>query len=135
MPLRYLSEASIEHLDGFSTQTQTDRAMRYLSERSSRFLKDGVVRMFENRTDRRLTPSNTKNIRTAISFNKGGKWTLLKPPPEDSSGKKIDCPKDTCSLHLHGITDFDKFVPFYSYHNAVGIIMGTGNVGSYLSYD
>jgi hypothetical protein len=37
---------------------------------------------------------------------------------------------------MHDITEFeDKFCPFYSYTNAVGVIMGTGNVGPYLTHD
>jgi hypothetical protein len=36
---------------------------------------------------------------------------------------------------MHDITEFDKFVPFYSYTNAVGVVMGTGNVGPYLTHD
>ncbi|KFH09097.1 putative sortilin, partial [Toxoplasma gondii VAND] len=71
-------------------------------------------------------------IRTVISFDKGGVWSYLKAPKVDSRGQKIDCPPDRCWLHLNGITRFSDFAPFYSVENAVGIIMGTGNVGSYL---
>lgn len=70
--------------------------------------------------------------RTAISFDKGGVWSYLKAPKVDSRGQKIDCPPDSCWLHLNGITKFNEFAPFYSVENAIGIIMGTGNVGSYL---
>lgn len=70
--------------------------------------------------------------RTAISFDKGGVWSYVKAPKVDSRGKKIDCPPESCWLHLNGITKFNEFAPFYSVENAIGIIMGTGNVGSYL---
>ncbi|KAL8275914.1 hypothetical protein Esti_000176 [Eimeria stiedai] len=70
--------------------------------------------------------------RTAISFDKGGVWSYIKAPKVDSRGQKIDCPPDSCWLHLNGITKFNEFAPFYSVENAIGIIMGTGNVGSYL---
>jgi len=36
-------------------------------------------------------------------------------------------------LHLHSYSN-KNFGPFYSPENAVGIVMGTGNVGDYLSY-
>merc|ERR1712061_601620 len=74
-------------------------------------------------------------IRTVISFDKGGVWSYLKPPKVDSLGKKIDCPPDRCWLHLHGITNFHNYAPFYSTENAVGIIMGTGCVGPYLRFE
>jgi len=74
-------------------------------------------------------------VRTVISFDKGGVWSYLKPPKVDSVGKKIDCPPDRCWLHLHGITNFHNYAPFYSSENAIGIIMGTGNVGAYLRFE
>jgi hypothetical protein len=74
-------------------------------------------------------------VRTVISFDKGGAWSYLKPPKVDSVGKKIDCPPEKCMLHLHGITNFHNYAPFYSIENAIGIIMGTGNVGAYLRFE
>ncbi|CAG9324153.1 unnamed protein product [Blepharisma stoltei] len=50
----------------------------------------------------------------------------------DSSGKHALCKDKDCSLHLHSITS-QKFGPVYSSVNAVGIIIGVGNVGKYLS--
>lgn len=74
-------------------------------------------------------------VRTVISFDKGGMWSYLKPPKISSTGKKIECQPDRCWLHLHGITNFHNYAPFYSSENAVGIIMGTGNVGAYLRFE
>merc|ERR1719421_1054691 len=74
-------------------------------------------------------------VRTVISFDKGGIWSYLKPPKVDSLGKTIDCPPDKCWLHLHGVTNFHNYAPFYSLESAVGIIMGTGNVGAYLRFE
>mmetsp|Transcript_125093 Transcript_125093/g.348087 ORF Transcript_125093/g.348087 Transcript_125093/m.348087 type:complete len:871 (+) Transcript_125093:72-2684(+) len=87
---------------------------------------------------RRSTKSKSKEesvVRTVISFDKGGVWSYLKPPKVDSIGKKIDCPPDRCWLHLHGVTNFQNYAPFYSVENAVGIMMGTGNVGPYLRFE
>uniref|UniRef100_A0A7S0AB98 VPS10 domain-containing protein n=1 Tax=Pyrodinium bahamense TaxID=73915 RepID=A0A7S0AB98_9DINO len=89
--------------------------------------------------DKRRSPkSKSKSesvVRTVISFDKGGVWSYLKPPKVDSTGKQVECPQDRCWLHLHGVTNFHNYAPFYSTENAVGIIMGTGNVGPYLRFE
>lgn len=93
---------------------------------------------FETNTEKRKKQYNKgKNedaVRTVISFNKGGEWSYLKAPKVDSRGNKYEC-GDNCYLHLHGITNYHQYAPFYSIENAVGIIMGTGNVGSHLRYE
>ena len=71
--------------------------------------------------------------KTMISFNKGGIWQPLTPPIKDANDKKIICPDiDTCSLHLHSISN-TRFGPFYSTENSLGMVLGTGNIGSYLT--
>eukprot|EP00743_Colponemidia_sp_Colp-15_P002319 GILK01002514.1.p1 GENE.GILK01002514.1~~GILK01002514.1.p1 ORF type:complete len:898 (+),score=135.65 GILK01002514.1:39-2696(+) len=75
--------------------------------------------------------SKHQYIRTVVSFDKGGNWRYLAAPEKDADGKTIACPQEECSLNLHGIT-FQQFGPFYSTENAVGVVMGTGNVGDYL---
>ena len=40
-----------------------------------------------------------------------------------------------CWLHLHGISNYHRFAPFYCVNNAVGLIMGTGNVGPHLNFN
>ena len=70
-------------------------------------------------------------VRTVITFDKGGVWSYLHAPKYDADGKKIDCSSIDCSLHLHGVTD--EWGPFYSTHTYLGLIMATGNVGTYLS--
>lgn len=68
-----------------------------------------------------------------VSFDKGGIWKPLKPPKVNSKGEDIECDKDDdCSLHLHSISS-SKFGPFYSTENSMGIVIGVGNVGKYLS--
>jgi len=79
-----------------------------------------------------------RTIRTVISFDKGGEWDLLSPPKKNSQGQSYECagkPLSECSLHLHGTTSWDFYAPFYSAENAVGIVMGTGNVGSSLRFE
>uniref|UniRef100_A0A0G4F4M6 VPS10 domain-containing protein n=1 Tax=Chromera velia CCMP2878 TaxID=1169474 RepID=A0A0G4F4M6_9ALVE len=79
-------------------------------------------------------------VKTVISFDKGAVWSYLKAPKIDSKGQKTPCyaggqDADSCWLHLHGITNFHNYAPFYSVENAVGIILGTGNVGGHLRYE
>ena len=53
----------------------------------------------------------------------------------DSLGKKINCDiNEGCSLHVHSVSSKFKFGPVYSSDNALGIMIGTGNIGKYLSY-
>jgi hypothetical protein len=77
-------------------------------------------------------------IRTVVSFDKGAAWNFLQPPRVDSVGKNYPCAgrsPEECSLHLHGTTSWDFYAPFYSIETAVGIIMGTGNVGNTLRFE
>lgn len=79
-----------------------------------------------------------RTIRTVISFDKGGAWKYLKAPKVDSLGKPYECagkPAEECALHLHGSTSWDFYAPFYSMESSVGIVMGTGNVGSSLRFE
>ncbi|KAK6589998.1 hypothetical protein RS030_192776 [Cryptosporidium xiaoi] len=75
-------------------------------------------------------------VRTVITYNKGGEWSYLRAPSHDSRGNVIDCSFDSgCYLHLHGVSNYQSLAPFYSVENAIGIILGTGNVGSHLSFE
>jgi hypothetical protein len=71
-------------------------------------------------------------VQTKITFNRGGNWSTLEAPEVNVHGKKIDCKKSKgCSLHLKSYSSRDLPAP-YSQESAVGIIMGIGNIGSYL---
>lgn len=81
-------------------------------------------------------------LRTSITYDNGDSWNLLAHPDRDIKGKKYDCPKgEECSLHLFGITTWlgvggdGYFGDFYTQEDAVGLIVGTGNVGAYLDTD
>mmetsp|Transcript_37568 Transcript_37568/g.33626 ORF Transcript_37568/g.33626 Transcript_37568/m.33626 type:complete len:295 (-) Transcript_37568:614-1498(-) len=73
-------------------------------------------------------------MKTVISFDKGSVWRQLTPPLYDSFGKKIYCKAENCHLHLHSLSN-NEFGPFYTTANSMGIIIGTGNVGEYLSHN
>ncbi|QSS60294.1 signal sequence binding protein [Histoplasma capsulatum] len=80
-----------------------------------------------------------KKFRTMITHNDGAEWTLVRPPDKDSEGRSYACstkggkPTDACALHLHSYTERADPRDTYSSPSAVGIMIGTGNVGDYLS--
>ena len=69
---------------------------------------------------------------TRITFDKGGMWSPLTPPKYDALGERIECEEKDCSLHLHSLSNA-AYGPFYSTDNSLGLVLGTGNVGKYLS--
>mmetsp|Transcript_55401 Transcript_55401/g.129702 ORF Transcript_55401/g.129702 Transcript_55401/m.129702 type:complete len:849 (-) Transcript_55401:182-2728(-) len=97
--------------------------------------EESMVTQVDSKRDTKKKGKDESVVRTVISFDKGGVWSYLKPPRVDSVGKQIECPPDRCWLHLHGVTNFHNYAPFYSLESAAGIIMGTGNVGPYLRFE
>ncbi|CCM05586.1 uncharacterized protein FIBRA_07814 [Fibroporia radiculosa] len=75
----------------------------------------------------------TKQLQTRITFDDGRSWSRLRPPSEDSEGRRIPCnpSDDSCSLHLHSITVPHNFGRVFS-SPAPGLVMGVGSIGSYL---
>ncbi|CAG8720980.1 25965_t:CDS:10, partial [Gigaspora rosea] len=73
-----------------------------------------------------------KKLRSKITFNDGSTWKPLTIPERDSDGKPYDC-KGDCSLHLHGYTERQNHRDDFSSSSAVGLVMGVGNVGNYLT--
>jgi len=68
-------------------------------------------------------------IQSVISFDKGGTWTQL-PPPEGSHCNG----NEACHLHLFSNANTNTptdVQSIYSTHDAVGILIATGNVGEY----
>ncbi|CAG8513439.1 13693_t:CDS:10 [Funneliformis mosseae] len=79
-----------------------------------------------------------KKIQSMISFDDGSSWNFIKPPEKSLDGIDFQCDskKDwqngKCSLHLHSITTARNIGHIYSAGAAPGVLMGVGNVGSYL---
>ncbi|XDV32386.1 hypothetical protein PO909_003231 [Leuciscus waleckii] len=79
------------------------------------------------------------NMRSVITFDKGGTWELLQPPEADSLGGTIDCQLDNgCSLHLaqrwSQLLNIQlRRIPILSKESAPGLIMATGSVGKNLA--
>ena len=68
------------------------------------------------------------NIKTVITFNKGGSWKYIKAPKISAANKKINCKlEDKCSLNLFLYSNTE--VPVYSQKYAYGLILASGNIG------
>ena len=85
----------------------------------------------DNVPDKKTKNQALKFQKTVITFDKGGEWKRVEAPERDSAGKRIVC-EDECYLNLHSVTSI--YSPAYSSENAVGLVIGTGNVGKFLSY-
>jgi hypothetical protein len=83
------------------------------------------------KTSRNSPHYSSLKQQTVITFDKGGIWQPLRPPYLDSQGTKFAC-DDSCSLHLHSVSS-SRFSPVYTSPAALGLVIGTGNVGSFLS--
>uniref|UniRef100_A0A8C3A547 Sortilin-related receptor n=1 Tax=Cyclopterus lumpus TaxID=8103 RepID=A0A8C3A547_CYCLU len=76
------------------------------------------------------------NMRSVITFDKGGTWELLQPPAADSLGGTVDCQLGKgCSLHLaqrwSQLFDIQlRRMPILSKDSAPGLIMATGRTTS-----
>jgi hypothetical protein len=76
-----------------------------------------------------------KKLKTMITHNDGAEWDYLPPPAADADGKQFSCsgPLDKCSLNIHGYTERADKSHTYSSASAIGLMLGTGNVGEYLT--
>lgn len=80
-------------------------------------------------------PSEKKKLKTMITHSDGSEWDYLTPPKAQIDGKKFDCSGniEKCSLHIHGYTERLARSHTYSSTSAIGLMIGTGNVGEYLT--
>ncbi|KAM3077434.1 vacuolar protein sorting/targeting protein PEP1 [Clarireedia jacksonii] len=76
-----------------------------------------------------------KKLKTMITHNDGAEWDYIKPPPDGADGKKFGCSGalDKCSLNIHGFTERSDKSHTFSSSAAVGLMLGVGNVGQYLT--
>ncbi|KAH0623299.1 hypothetical protein JD844_031470 [Phrynosoma platyrhinos] len=76
-----------------------------------------------------------ENMRSVITFDKGGTWEFLQPPEYTRYGEKINCElSQGCSLHLtqrlSQLLNFQlRRMPILSKESAPGLIIATGSVG------
>lgn len=74
-----------------------------------------------------------KMVKTRITFDDGAHWSLIKPPSKDHKGKSVKCDGslESCSLHLHSVTQPHNYGRVFS-STAPGLIMGVGSIGDHL---
>ncbi|KAJ5742085.1 Vacuolar protein sorting/targeting protein 10 [Penicillium manginii] len=83
--------------------------------------------------------AESKKLRTVATHNDGGQWALLPPPSRDVEDKKFDCSvqeghgTEDCALHIHGYTERRDWRDTFYSGSAIGLLLGVGNVGEYLS--
>ncbi|XP_032658219.1 sortilin-related receptor isoform X2 [Chelonoidis abingdonii] len=76
-----------------------------------------------------------ENMKSVITFDKGGTWEFLQAPAYTGYGEKIDCEfSKGCSLHLaqrlSQLLNFQlRRMPILSKESAPGLIIATGSVG------
>ncbi|XP_055516540.1 sortilin-related receptor isoform X2 [Leucoraja erinacea] len=75
-----------------------------------------------------------ENMRSVITFDKGGTWELLEAPASDSDGDQIDCKiEQGCSLHLVQRYYERRRAQILSKESAPGLIIATGSIGKNLA--
>ncbi|CAG8482587.1 1616_t:CDS:10 [Racocetra persica] len=83
-------------------------------------------------TNEIIIGGSVKKLQSRITFNDGGTWRKLTPPTKDSEGEPYNnC--IGCTLHLHSYTERRDPRDTFSSSSAVGLMIGVGNVGDYLS--
>ena len=93
-----------------------------------------LVNVVEN-----LTPASdgeSKKLKSMITHNDGAQWAPLQAPKKNKDGKDYDCDVENveeCSLHLHGYTEREDPRNTFSSPSAIGLMLGVGNVGKYLT--
>ncbi|KAK5691535.1 vacuolar protein sorting/targeting protein PEP1 [Elasticomyces elasticus] len=78
-----------------------------------------------------------KKLKTYITHNDGADWALIPRPKDPANGEPYECKASNdgkCNLHLHGYTERKDPRDTFSSPSAVGLMIGTGNVGEFLGY-
>ncbi|KAI5369474.1 Putative WD40/YVTN repeat-like-containing domain superfamily, sortilin, Sialidase superfamily [Septoria linicola] len=98
---------------------------------------EGVAIINRVANHREVDGGSAKKLQTYITHNDGAAWALLGRPedPPKEVGKAFECQgrsNQRCNLHLHGYTERKDPRDTYSSPSAVGLMIGTGNVGEFL---
>lgn len=98
---------------------------------------EGVAVINRVANAREVDGGSRKKLQTFITHNDGAAWARLGRPddPPKEVGKPFECQGQSnqkCNLHLHGYTERKDPRDTYSSPSAVGLMLGTGNVGEFL---
>ncbi|KAE8449229.1 hypothetical protein EG329_008396 [Mollisiaceae sp. DMI_Dod_QoI] len=93
-----------------------------------------MVNVVSNYKDKNFKKDG-KKLKTMITHNDGAEWDYLSPPKVGADDKKYGCGSnlEECALHIHGYTERSDKSHTYSSASAIGLMLGTGNVGQYLT--
>ncbi|KAI7866898.1 hypothetical protein BDF14DRAFT_1808956 [Spinellus fusiger] len=80
-----------------------------------------------------LASGSPKALVSMKTADAGAHWHPLDPPSKDSNGKAFDCQGKDCHLNLHSYSERRNVRDLFSASNAVGLMVGVGNVGRSLS--
>eukprot|EP00026_Physarum_polycephalum_P003315 Phypoly_transcript_03325.p1 GENE.Phypoly_transcript_03325~~Phypoly_transcript_03325.p1 ORF type:complete len:808 (+),score=72.12 Phypoly_transcript_03325:115-2424(+) len=84
-----------------------------------------------------LHPNNQS--RTVFSSDSGGSWYPLIAPERDINGDPFNCNYTmNCTLNLHATSvkiGYEVFPGLFGIPSAIGIVLATGNTGSYLEFN
>lgn len=88
----------------------------------------GIANTVEN-ADSVGRDGSGKKIRSVMTFDDGRTWNPIRAPDRDMNDQPL-CQggPDTCSLHLHSVTDARNYGRIFS-SPAPGYVMGIGNAG------
>jgi hypothetical protein len=95
----------------------------------------GIANIVDN-ADSIPSDGTGKKLRSMMTFDDGRTWHAIQPPSTDANNSPL-CSgnSDSCSLHLHSVTDARNFGRIFS-SPAPGYVMGVGNAGySLASYE
>lgn len=77
-----------------------------------------------------------KMLKTMMTHNDGADWAPLPAPKKNSNDEAYKCASqgiEKCSIHLHGYSEREDPRMTFGSPSAIGLVMGYGNVGEYLS--
>ena len=93
-----------------------------------------IVNIVENLKE--AEKGEAKKLKSLITHNDGAEWMPLAAPEKDAEGQTYKCDAKNghgCTLHLHGYTERKDPRDTFSSPTAVGLMMGVGNVGEYMT--
>lgn len=64
-----------------------------------------------------------ENMRSVITFDKGGTWEFLQPPAVTGYGEKIDC--EVRCIHLSWLFTTKRYLSFYAYSSQSPKVRGS----------
>ncbi|XP_019620636.1 PREDICTED: sortilin-related receptor-like isoform X1 [Branchiostoma belcheri] len=133
---------SLENILYFNPETTGSESLLryYVDEPFADIHKVGGMRGIYVATVLNSTQMLSRNMKSVITFDKGGMWDNITAPLQDTEGRPTDCtPGKNCTLHLsqkyHQLAPGYRTVPILSKESAPGLIMASGSLGDSIKSD